>query len=317
MKQETVLIIGANGQIGTALLPELQHRFGADQVIGADLRKPASGGHRFVQLDATRADDLAAIVQTHGVTQIYHLAAVLSAKGETDPIATWNLNMQTLLNVLEVARTFSLDKVFVPSSIAAFGDQAPKYETPQTASLDPATVYGISKVAAENWQLYYHKRYGLDIRSLRYPGVISYQSMPGGGTTDYAVAIFHEAVKGENFTCFLDQDTLLPMIYMDDAIRATLELMDAPADRIQVRTSYNLAGMSFTPAQLTAEIQRHFPDFKTDYKPDFRQQIADSWPKSIDDSIARRDWGWQPAFDLPRMTREMIHQLTAFYQQTA
>jgi len=288
--------------------------FGYDRVIAADIRQPERETSIFERLDATRANDLASIVQKYGVTQIYHLAAVLSAKGETDPIATWNLNMQTLLNVLEVARTFSLHKVFVPSSIAAFGVQAPKFETPQTASLDPATVYGISKVAAENWQLYYHKRYGLDIRSLRYPGVISYQSMPGGGTTDYAVAIFHQAIKGENFTCFLDKDTLLPMIYMDDAIRATLELMDAPHDRIQVRTSYNLAGMSFTPAQLTAAITDYFPTFTTRYAPDFRQQIADSWPKTIDDSIARQDWGWKPAYDLPRMTQEMIAQLTARYQ---
>jgi nucleoside-diphosphate-sugar epimerase len=222
--------------------------------------------------------------------------------------------MQTVLNVLEVARLHNIKKIFVPSSIAAFGEHAPKYDTPQTAFLDPATVYGISKVAAENWSLYYHKRYGLDVRSLRYPGVISYQSMPGGGTTDYAVAIFHEAVQGHSFDCFLAEDTLLPMIYMDDALRATLELMEAPESKISVRTSYNLAGMSFTPAELTASIQAYFPNFVTHYKPDFRQGIADSWPKTIDDSVARTDWGWEPAFDLPRMTKEMIANLTTVYQ---
>lgn len=314
MKRETILVIGANGQIGTALLPKLQEAFGFNQVIAADLRAPKQELSRFELLDATKADELATLVQRNGVTQIYHLAAVLSAKGETDPLWAWNLNMQTLLNVLEVCRQQGVKKLFAPSSIAVFGEQAPKYQTPQTTALDPATVYGISKVAAENWSLYYHKRYGLDVRSLRYPGVISYQSMPGGGTTDYAVAIFHEAVQGNSFECFLDADTMLPMIYMDDALRATLELMEAPESQISVRTSYNLAGMSFTPAELTASIQTYFPHFITNYKPDFRQGIADSWPKSIDDSVAQRDWGWKPAYDLPRMTEEMISQLSAIYQ---
>ncbi|MGV3558522.1 NAD-dependent epimerase/dehydratase family protein [Larkinella arboricola] len=314
MKRETILVIGANGQIGTALLPRLQALYGTDSVIGADLRQPAQKSGIFELLDATKADALAELVQRYGVTQIYHLAAVLSAKGETDPLGAWNLNMQTLLNVLEVARIHQVRKLFVPSSIAAFGEHAPKFETPQTASLDPATVYGISKVAAENWSLYYHKRYGLDVRSLRYPGIISYQSMPGGGTTDYAVAIFHAAVQGQPFECFLAEDTLLPMMYMDDALRATLELMEAPENRISVRTSYNLAGMSFTPAELTASIQTYFPDFTTRYVPDFRQAIADSWPRTIDDTVARNDWGWQPEFDLPRMTQEMITQLSTIYQ---
>jgi threonine 3-dehydrogenase len=314
MKRETILVIGANGQIGTALLPQLQNRFGVNNVIAADLRKPQSEQGIFELLDATKPDALTEVVRRHRVTQIYHLAAVLSAKGESDPLWAWNLNMQTVLNVLEVARLHKIRKLFIPSSIAAFGEHAPKYETPQTAFLDPATVYGISKVAAENWSLYYHKRYGLDVRSLRYPGVISYQSMPGGGTTDYAVAIFHEAVQGHDFECFLAEDTLLPMIYMDDALRATLELMDAPESKISVRTSYNLAGMSFTPAELTAAIQVYFPNFVTQYKPDFRQAIAESWPKTIDDSVARYDWGWKPAFDLARMTQEMIANLTTVYR---
>ncbi|GAB3249500.1 NAD-dependent epimerase/dehydratase family protein [Larkinella harenae] len=313
MKRETILVIGANGQIGTALLPRLQALYGMNSVIGADLRLPENQAGIFELLDATNADALAKLVQRYRITQIYHLAAVLSAKGETDPLGAWNLNMQTLLNVLEVARIHHVRKLFVPSSIAAFGEHAPKFETPQTASLDPATVYGISKVAAENWSLYYHKRYGLDVRSLRYPGLISYQSMPGGGTTDYAVAIFHEAVQGKPYTCFLSEDTLLPMMYMDDALRATLELMEAPASQISIRTSYNLTGMSFTPAELTASIQAYFPDFTVQYQPDFRQAIADSWPKTIDDSVARHDWGWQPEYDLPRMTQEMISQLSTVY----
>ncbi|MFC5410101.1 NAD-dependent epimerase/dehydratase family protein [Larkinella bovis] len=313
MKRETILVIGANGQIGTALLPRLQALYGTNSVIGADLRQPEHPAGLFELLDATKADALAELVRRYRVTQIYHLAAILSAKGESDPIWAWNLNMQTLLNVLEVARLHHVRKVFIPSSIAAFGEHAPKFETPQTASLDPATVYGISKVAAENWSLYYHKRYGLDVRSLRYPGIISYQSMPGGGTTDYAVAIFHAAVQGQPFDCFLAEDTLLPMMYMDDALRATLELMEAPENRISVRTSYNLAGMSFTPAELTASIQTYFPDFVVRYKPDFRQAIADSWPRTIDDSVARQDWGWKPEYDLPHMTQEMITQLSTIY----
>ncbi|KAB7728670.1 NAD-dependent epimerase/dehydratase family protein [Rudanella paleaurantiibacter] len=314
MQRETVLVIGANGQIGTALLPQLQAQFGVGHVVATDLRPPVVESGPFEVLDATKPDALTDIVRRYRVTQIYHLAAVLSAKGEGDPLWAWNLNMQTLLNVLEVSRQYQVRKVFVPSSIAAFGEHAPKDETPQSSPLDPATVYGISKVAAENWSLYYHKRYGLDVRSLRYPGVISYQSMPGGGTTDYAVSIFHAAVQGLPFECFLAEDTRLPMIYMDDALRATLELMEAPADRISVRTSYNLAGMSFTPAELTAAIQAYFPEFSTVYKPDFRQAIAESWPRSIDDSVARQDWGWKPAFDLPRMTHEMITNLTPAYQ---
>ncbi|GAB3323745.1 NAD-dependent epimerase/dehydratase family protein [Larkinella ripae] len=313
MKRETILVIGANGQIGTALLPRLQALYGLNSVIGADLRRPDQEQGIFEILDATKADALAELVQRYRITQIYHLAAVLSAKGESDPLGAWNLNMQTLLNVLEVSRIHRIRKVFIPSSIAAFGEHAPKFETPQTASLDPATVYGISKVAAENWSLYYHKRYGLDVRSLRYPGLISYQSMPGGGTTDYAVAIFHAAVQGQPYECFLAEDTLLPMMYMDDALRATLELMEAAENRIGVRTSYNLAGMSFTPAELTASIQTYFPGFRVRYQPDFRQAIADSWPRTIDDSVARQDWGWQPDYDLSRMTQEMIAQLSNVY----
>ncbi|WP_266365733.1 NAD-dependent epimerase/dehydratase family protein [Tellurirhabdus rosea] len=316
MKADTILVIGANGQIGTALLPRLQTLYGEGAVIATDLRLPARQTGRFEILDATDAKGLAELVRRHGITQIYHLAAVLSAKGEADPLWAWNLNMQTLLNVLEVSRTEGVKKVFIPSSIAAFGEHAPQTDTPQNAYLDPATVYGISKAAGENWGQYYVKRYGLDVRSLRYPGIISYEALPGGGTTDYAVAIFHEAVQGRNYECFLAENTRLPMMYMDDALRATLELMEAPAGQLTVRTSYNLAGFSFTPAELTTAIRHHFPDFSVTYKPDFRQAIAESWPRSIDDSVARQDWGWKPAYDLNRMTYEMIANLTAVYGRT-
>jgi nucleoside-diphosphate-sugar epimerase len=315
MIKDKILVIGANGQIGTALLEQLRLVHGTNAVIASDITAPKDIQEPFVLLDATNVLALVETVHRFGITQIYHLAAVLSAKGELDPLRAWDLNMRTLFNVFEVAREVKLDKVFFPSSIAAFGDSAPQYDTPQTTFLDPSTVYGISKVAGENWAGYYHKRYGLDIRSLRYPGVISYQSMPGGGTTDYAVEIFHDAVQHKPYTCFLKEDTLLPMIYMDDAIRATLELMEAPVENIRVRSSYNLAGMSFTPAQLTAEIQRHLPDFSVQYQPDFRQMIADSWPKSIDDTAAQHDWYWKPQFDLSGMTQIMIQKLTEKYQQ--
>ena len=309
-----ILIIGANGQIGTALLSRLQDLYGVGHVIATDLREPNYRHGIFEVLDATDATALADVVRRHGVTQIYHLAAILSAKGEANPIWAWNLNMQTVLNVLEVARLNNVGKVFIPSSIAAFGENAPKTATPQQAYLDPATVYGISKVATEHWSNYYHTRYGLDVRSVRYPGVISYETMPGGGTTDYAVTIFHEAVQGHSFACFLAENTRLPMIYMDDALRATIELMEAPAATITVRTSYNLAGVSFTPAELATAIRVFYPQFEITYSPDFRQAIADSWPQSIDDSVARRDWGWQPAYDLNRMTETMIEHLKPVYE---
>jgi nucleoside-diphosphate-sugar epimerase len=310
MYTDKILVIGANGQIGTALLPVLQNVFGINHVIGSDLFAPASPCCIFEKLDATNAADLASICKKHYITQIYHLAAILSAKGEADPIWAWNLNMTTLLNVFEVARSLDLRKVFVPSSIAVFGKSAQKERTTQNTYLDPSTVYGVSKVAAENWSLYYHKRYGIDIRSLRYPGVISYQSMPGGGTTDYAVDMFHKAMAEENYSCYLTENTRLPMIYIDDALQATLSIMEASEDQINIRSSYNLSGLSFTPGELIKAINVHFPDFRCDFLPDFRQSIADSWPHAIDDSYARKDWGWQPAFDLPRMTSAMFSRLS-------
>lgn len=310
MINDNILIIGANGQIGTALVPQLQHLFGINHVIAADLHHPQpSDDFIYERLDATKITDLAAIVNKYKITQIYHLAAILSARGEADPVWAWDLNMLTLLNVFDVARTCGVKKVFLPSSIAVFGKSALPDLTPQITYLDPSTIYGVSKVAAENWSAYYYQRYGLDIRSVRYPGVISYQSLPGGGTTDYAVDIYHKALAGESYTCYLKDDTRLPMIYINDALRAAIELMEAPAGQIKIRSSYNLAGLSFSPLEIYREIQKQYPDFKCDFKPDFRQAIADSWPRSIDDSAARTDWGWKPQFDLAAITTDMFANL--------
>ena len=314
MKKEKILLIGANGQIGTVLAQALRQQHGAGQVINTDIRPAAEAPEGpFELLDATDAAALAAVVARHGITQVYHLAAVLSAKGEQNPLWAWELNMKAWLNVLEASRQQGVKKVFFPSSIAVFGQHADLHHTPQHGPLQPLTVYGISKVAGENWGQYYFDKYGLDVRSLRYPGVVGHESLPGGGTTDYAVDIFHQALQHHRYTCFLREDTRLPMVYMPDAIRATLELMDAPAGQVRVRTSYNLAAMSFTPAEIAAQIQKHLPDFQVDYAPDFRQQIAEGWPRQIDDTAARTDWGWQPRYDLPAMTADMLEHLEARY----
>ncbi|MEO6284835.1 MAG: NAD-dependent epimerase/dehydratase family protein [Dyadobacter sp.] len=313
MRTECILVIGANGQIGSVLVEYLREIYGVDQVIASDIRQPELTTGRFEKLDATDANALTAIVTKYKVTQIYHLAAILSAKGEQEPLKTWHINMQTYFNVLEAARENGVSKIFYPSSIAVFGDQVDD-KAEQWSYLDPATVYGISKTAGENWSNYYFKRYGMDIRSLRYPGIIGYQSMPGGGTTDYAVDIYHKAVKGEVFECFLSENTKLPMIYISDAMDATVRLMEAPKEKVTVRTGYNLAGMSFSPKEIAASIQKIIPEFKIIYKPDFRQEIADSWPKEIDDSTARKDWGWRPAYSLDKMTEEMITELRKKYQ---
>ena len=305
-----ILIIGANGQIGSELAVALAQRHGNDKVITSDVapegRVPAL---RHEMLDVTDAAALAAVVKRHGITQIYHLAAALSATGEQHPMWAWDLNMKGLLNVLELARTRKLDKIFWPSSIAAFGPGTPALDTPQTTVMDPTTIYGISKLAGERWCAWYHAKHGVDVRSLRYPGLISYKTPPGGGTTDYAIDIFHGALKAGRYTCFLEQGQALPMMYMPDALRATIELMEAPAEAITQRGSYNLAGVSFTPAEIAAEIRKHIPDFRIDYAPDFRQAIAASWPQRIDDSVARADWGWKPAYDLAAMTEDMLNQL--------
>jgi nucleoside-diphosphate-sugar epimerase len=260
-------------------------------------------------LDVTDAAALPAVAERHGITQVYHLAAALSARGEQHPMWAWDLNMKGLLNVLELARTHKLDKVFWPSSIAAFGPTTPRDATPQKTVMEPTTVYGISKLAGEGWCAWYHRMHGVDVRSLRYPGLISWKTPPGGGTTDYAVEIFHEALKANCYTSFLGADTALPMMYMPDAIRATLALMDAPADAIRERHSYNLAGISFTPADIAQAIAEELPNFAMAYAPDFRQAIADSWPRSIDDSAARADWGWRPDYDLRAMVRDMLANL--------
>jgi len=311
----TILVIGANGQLGSVLVKTLQDKYGAAHVIASDLSYREQFNGIFEIIDATQQERIEAVVKKYKVTQIYHLAAILSARGEENPLQTWDINMKTLFNVLEVSRLNNIEKVFFPSSIAVFGDGADRNNTPNNAYLDPATVYGMSKAAGENWAQYYFLKYGLDVRSIRYPGVIGYQSLPGGGTTDYAVDIFHKAVLKEPFSCFLNEDTALPMIFMDDAIRATLELMDAPKASIKTRTSFNIEGISFSPKEIVAEIKLIYPDFEVSYNPDFRQSIADKWPKSIDDSLARKEWGWQPKYDLKAITKIMIEQLKAQYAQ--
>lgn len=305
-----ILIIGANGQIGTELTHALVARHGREAVVTSDLAPEGRviGVHHEV-LDATEASALTAIVERHQVTQIYLLAAALSARGEQHPKWAWALNMKGLLNVLELARTHKLERVFWPSSIAAFGPSTPRERTPQKTVMDPTTVYGISKLAGEGWCAWYHRTHGVDVRSLRYPGLISWKTAPGGGTTDYAVEIFHAALKQGHYTSFLAADTALPMMYMPDAIRATLELMEAPADTVRERHSYNLAGISFTPAEIGAAIARRMPGFAVHYAPDFRQSIADSWPRSIDDAAAQRDWGWKGRYDLDAMVHDMLKNL--------
>jgi len=305
-----ILLIGANGQIGTELAATLAARHGAQAVVTSDVAPEGRvPGLAHEMLDVTDGSALAAVVARHRVTQVYHLAAALSASGEKHPQWAWDLNMRGLLNVLELARTARLERVFWPSSIAAFGPATPADATPQTTVMDPTTVYGISKLAGERWCAWYHAKHGVDVRSLRYPGLISWKTPPGGGTTDYAVEIFHAALRERRYTCFLQEDQALPMMYMDDALRATVELMEAPAASIRERGSYNLAGVSFTPAQIAAAIARRVPGFTMTCEPDFRQAIAASWPRSIDDRAAQRDWGWTPRFDLEGMVDDMLTHL--------
>ena len=316
MINDIVLIIGANGQLGSVLSKELQKIHGKDNVIASDVYSSSTFDGVFEIIDATDIKAIENIVNKYAVNQIYHLAAILSAKGEKNPLRTWDLNIRMMLNVFEVARTSNVKKVFFPSSIAVFGDKAPLENTPQSAFLNPATVYGMSKAAGENWAQYYFNKYGLDVRSIRYPGIIGYQSMPGGGTTDYAVDIYHSAVKQEKYSCFLNPETKLPMIFMDDAIRSTVELMQAAKENIKTRTSYNLGSMSFSPNEITEEIQKLYPNFKVEYNADFRQEIADKWPKSINDDEARKDWNWKPKYDLKLMTVLMLEKLEEKYNTT-
>lgn len=313
MKGDTVLVLGAGGQIGTDLVHTLRGQLGGSSVIAADV-KPQDGflsdSGPFVQLDVLDAQAVADCIRSNKVKEVYLLAALLSATAEQKMKSAWKLNMEGLFNLLEIARELPGLKIFWPSSIAVFGPTTPGLNTPQFTVMEPNTVYGISKLAGERWCEYYHQKFGVDVRSLRYPGLISYKAHPGGGTTDYAVDIYHQALDAGRYTCFLREDTALPMMYMPDAIRATLELMSAPADAVKIRSSYNLAGISFTPAQIAAEIARHVPGFVVDYAPDFRQAIADSWPDSIDDSRAQQDWGWQARYDLSSMTTDMLKHLT-------
>ncbi|MCW3119116.1 MAG: NAD-dependent epimerase/dehydratase family protein [Chitinophagaceae bacterium] len=312
MVKEKILVIGASGQIGVELTLALRKIYGSSNVIASDLREEndlLKGSGPYVSLDVMNKEMLHVQVIRQNVTQIYLLAAILSATGEKNPNLAWHLNMQSLLNVLDIAREEKLHKVYWPSSIAVFGPTSPKHNCPQQTIIEPTTVYGISKYAGEFWCNYFSYRYGVDVRSLRYPGLISYKSAPGGGTTDYAIEIFQEAIDEKKYDCFLREDTYLPMMYMPDAIRATIELMEADKDKITVRTSYNLSGMSFSPMDIAAEIKKHIPEFSISYQTDYRQAIADSWPQSIDDSVARRDWGWKEEYNLERMTRDMMQNL--------
>jgi nucleoside-diphosphate-sugar epimerase len=312
MKQEKILVIGASGQIGVELTLALRKIYGAGNVVASDLREQnelLQGTGPYVSLDVMNKEMLHVQVIRQGITQIYLLAAILSATGEKNPNLAWHLNMQGLLNVLDIAREEKLSKVYWPSSIAVFGPTSPKNDCPQRTIIEPTTVYGISKYAGEFWCNYFFNKYGVDVRSLRYPGLISYKSAPGGGTTDYAIEIFHEAIENKHYDCFLEKDTFLPMMYMPDAIRATIELMEAPSEKIQTRTSYNISAMSFSPENIAAEIKKHIPEFTINYEPDYRQTIANSWPGSIDDNVARNDWGWNPKFDLSAMTIDMLTNL--------
>lgn len=310
---EKILVIGANGQIGTELVMALRAIHGAQNVIASDINDPTyairnSGPYEIVNV--LDKHNLHHIFDKHRPTQVYLLAAILSAVGEQKPKMAWDLNMTGLIHVLDFAVEFKTAKVFWPSSIAVFGPHSPQFNTPQYCVMDPNTVYGFSKLAGERWCEYYYTKYGVDVRSIRYPGLIGWKASPGGGTTDYAVHIFHEALKKGKYQSFLSADTALPMMYMEDAIRATITLMDAPAEDIKIRSSYNLAGISFTPTQLAEEIKKHIPAFEMGYvDTDPRQAIADSWPKSIDDSHAQQDWGWKLEYDLPKMTADMLENL--------
>jgi len=307
-----ILITGALGQIGSVLGSALKQHYGDDQVVLSDIKDNGSKGI-FELLDITDIARLREVVHKHNIDTVYHLAAILSAKGEEDPLWTWDLNMQGLFNVLELGKDKSISKIFFPSSIAVFGKQSKLIKAPQSSLTDPNTVYGISKVSGEYWCQYYHYKYGVDVRSLRYPGIIGYQSLPGGGTTDYAVEIFHAALKGNEYTCFLKKDSCLPMMYMEDAMRATIELMEAEGENIKIRTSYNITGFSFTPEKLYNEILKYKPDFKINNQADYRQEIADSWPNNIDDTEAMIHWGWKSRFNLKTMVKDMFTNLEKIY----
>lgn len=321
MSSESILVIGACGQLGTELVESLRGIYGDNQVVASDIRKgesPVFDGGPFEIMDILDKNRLEELILKYKPTQVYHLAALLSATAEKMPEFAWKLNMDGLFHLLDATRDMGIiKKVYWPSSIAAFGPNTPRYNTPQFGAMDPTTVYGISKLAGELYAQYYFNRWGIDTRSLRYPGLIGYKSAPGGGTTDYAVSIYHDALTTGKHNCFLNPGTVLPMLYMPDALKATLDIMHAPAEKVKIRSSYNLAGMSFGPEEITATIQKYIPEFTTEYNADSRQAIADSWPAVIDDSRAREDWGWKPDFDLDKMTVDMLENLRKQYQQKA
>jgi nucleoside-diphosphate-sugar epimerase len=307
-----ILVIGASGQIGSDLVLELRKRFGAENVIASDIREPMKEvfeGGPFVILDALNKKDVETVVDKYKITEVYHLAAILSGNAEKNPAKAWEINMNSLFIILDIAKEKQLSKIFWPSSIAVFGPGTKKQNTPQNDFMDPNTVYGISKLAGERWCEYYFNKYGVDVRSLRYPGLISYKAEAGGGTTDYAVEIFYEAVKNNKYECFLSENTSLPMMYMEDAIDATISLMETEKEKIKIRSSYNLGGISFNPKQLSEEIKKHNHNFTITYKPDFRQAIADSWPQSIDDSVLFEHWGWKQKYNIATMTEEMYKEI--------
>lgn len=313
MNTTKILIIGACGQIGSELTLKLRELYGIENVIASDIRKGEQDVFKsgpFEIVDAMNYDQVAALIEKYQIDEVYLMAALLSATAEKNPAFAWDLNMNSLFHVLNLAKEGKIKKIFWPSSIAVFGPTTPKYNTPQFTVMEPSTVYGISKQAGERWCEYYHNKFGVDVRSIRYPGLISWKTPPGGGTTDYAVDIYYKAVESNKYTCFLTENTELPMMYMDDAIRATVGIMQAPKENIKIRSSYNLAAMSFTPKQVAEQIAKEQPGFEISYEADFRQAIADSWPSSIDDSEARKDWGWKPEFDLEAMTKEMLKNLS-------
>ncbi len=312
MKQDNILVIGALGQIGSELTTELRRVFGDKHVVASDIVEKRTLKNQegiYEHLNVLDKERLKIIVKKHNINQIYLLAAILSARAEDNPHFAWRLNMESLFHVLEFARDGHIQKIFWPSSIAVFGPTTPRKNTPQLTVTEPSTAYGISKLAGERWCEYYFQKFKVDVRSLRYPGLISYKTPPGGGTTDYAVDIYFKAVKNNSYECYLKEDTYLPMMYMPDAIRATIELMNADAEKIKIRSAYNLGAMSFCPTEIGEEIKKHIPEFSISYKPDFRQALADSWPQSIDDNATRKDWGWKPDYDLERMTEDMLKNL--------
>ena len=307
-----ILVIGSNGQIGTELVLSLRERYGKEAVFAADLSESCPAiiiNGPYVQLDVLQKEAIREYIISNEIKEVYLLAALLSATAEKNPDFAWKLNMEGLFTILDLAKEKHIDKIFWPSSIAVFGPTTPADKTPQYTIMEPSTVYGISKLAGERWCEYYHNKHQVDVRSLRYPGLISYKSPPGGGTTDYAIDIFHKATAGVDYDCFLNETSALPMLFMDDAIRATIELMEAPSEQIKIRSSYNLAGVSFTPKELSEAIKKQLPNFNITYNPDFRQAIADSWPNSIDDAITEQHWGWKARFDLPKIVDEMIKNI--------